>query len=224
MDEMANGTCAGGLDICDHSGNENHGDNIGATWQTGTAPTRTTTGSGQAATFDGVNDYIITSSDGMSGNMPEITLSAWIYPTDFDHANYPHILNNNANILAFHLLGPAYGANKGKVGFYMEGGGGRACEIYASNSYLTLNNWQHVVVNCDLDGSSFYINGNLDKSVNSGIYASGVPSFSKVIIGGTHSFSLSSNKFRGQIDDVRIYNRALSEDEVKYLYETTYRE
>jgi hypothetical protein len=30
--------------------------------------------------------------------------------------------------------------------------------------------------------------------------------------------------FKGQIDDVRIYNRALSEDEVKYLYETTYRE
>jgi hypothetical protein len=27
--------------------------------------------------------------------------------------------------------------------------------------------------------------------------------------------------FDGQIDDVRIYNRALSEDEVKYLYEVT---
>jgi hypothetical protein len=30
-----------------------------------------------------------------------------------------------------------------------------------------------------------------------------------------------SNDFSGQIDDVRIYNRALSEDEVKYLYEVT---
>jgi hypothetical protein len=61
-----------------------------------------------------------------------------------------------------------------------------------------------------------FVNGELVKE-HTGTAAYWVYPF---LIGNGYSSSYEG-EFSGQIDDVRIYNRALSEDEVKYLYETT---
>ncbi|MCF7845487.1 MAG: LamG domain-containing protein [Candidatus Pacebacteria bacterium] len=68
----------------------------------------------------------------------------------------------------------------------------------------------------DTTDYSLYLNGDLEVSEAHGITP------------GDDNLNLNIGKWTssgywtsGQIDDVRIYNRALSEDEVKYLYETT---
>jgi hypothetical protein len=83
-----------------------------------------------------------------------------------------------------------------------------------SNFIPSLNTWYHVafVVNPAGGTMSSYVNGSYDASVsipNGSITANSNPvNFAK---GG-------SNFFAGLIDDVRIYNRALSAAEIAALY------
>jgi hypothetical protein len=214
MDEMANGTCPGGLDVCDHSGNENHGNNVGATWQTGTAPTRTAIGSGYAATFDGVDDYIDAGNDASLDIADTITTSAWIYSDD-NISRHSIITQGDGNDYTNN-----YQIFIDSDAYFTIGEGSTATYAIANDS-ISNGNWYHIVGVFDNSIAKIYINGLLE----------GEDTFSGVRqLGGSFRIGVRSpsgtNQWYsdGQIDDVRIYNRALSEDEVKYLYETTYRE
>ena len=83
---------------------------------------------------------------------------------------------------------------------------------------LSLNQWHHITVTAGGIGSTakIYVDGMLDISVGQ-IKNFGPESGShrQLEIGSEVS---SSNHFVGSIDDVRIYNRALTEDEVIALY------
>lgn len=72
---------------------------------------------------------------------------------------------------------------------------------------------------CVYDGSNIktYVNGNLeDAKSNTGLIVS-----SGNLIIGSDIFSTASRVFNGSIDDVQIYNRALSADEVGALYDAS---
>lgn len=87
-----------------------------------------------------------------------------------------------------------------------------------SKSSLTLNTWNHVVFLWNKADSkiSFYINGVLDTSTISPITSIQNTSV-KFRIGHALQDYLSS--FIGSLDDLRIYNRALSEQEILNLYQ-----
>ena len=78
---------------------------------------------------------------------------------------------------------------------------------------MNLGNWYHVVLS-------------RNSSVGGRIYINGVPQGSLVGLGNlaVNNAPLnigaggSSNQFPGSIDEVRIYNRSLSDKEVQYLY------
>jgi hypothetical protein len=89
---------------------------------------------------------------------------------------------------------------------------GEGCGV-TSNSLLSTNKWYHIVGTYDGTVMKLYIDGALD---NSRSYVGGIPtSDDDLIIGGYYSTDFLSNS---KIDDVRIYNRALSAAEVKQLY------
>ena len=79
-----------------------------------------------------------------------------------------------------------------------------------SISSLELNQWQHVVGTADGTNCRLYINANL--IVTDG--CSGTGSGTTRI--GEHS--AGGRAFNGLIDDVRIYDRALSASEIERLY------
>jgi hypothetical protein len=217
MDEGTDGTCAGGLDVCDHSGNENHGNNVGATWQTGTAPTRTAVGSGYAATFDGVDDYVEAPDDAsLDMGTGDLTISAWV-KSEINN-EYQGILGK-ITVESSDYRG--YTIRKG-TNDYFEFFTGGSPDIYLvkSDSTYTDSNWHHVLGTRRNGKNYIYVDGvEQTQTANSVL----VDSEGDVSIGKIYS-NHNDYYFNGQIDDVRIYNRALSEDEVKYLYETTYRE
>ena len=102
-------------------------------------------------------------------------------------------------------------------------GSGDIFGTYVSSN--ALRHWIHVVAefnNGDVKGGRVYTNG---VAVGTSIYSSGFPS------GGTFQTAVTTNafisgfggytaryRFVGSIDDVRIYNRALSSNEVAQLY------
>jgi hypothetical protein len=78
--------------------------------------------------------------------------------------------------------------------------------------------WQHVVYTHDASGGSIYIDGELksQRKLSIRLRETSIP----IIIGADNFRSKRMFRFfTGQLDDIRIYNRALSEAEVKALYE-----
>jgi len=104
-----------------------------------------------------------------------------------------------------------------KQNFYIRCLGVSSDTSRSSNSELSLKTWNHVVVTYTKSDYklNFYLNGKLD----------GNPAFSNIIqaikgssfgIGGYGS--QSSNYMNGKIDDIRIYNAALSSSQIKQNY------
>ncbi len=86
--------------------------------------------------------------------------------------------------------------------------------LYAEDiNSVPLNTWNHIVGIYDGSKIKIYINGVLKQETNApGAMTQGTQ---KISIGSRASFD--SNYFPGLIDDVRIYNRALSDDEIQQL-------
>jgi prepilin-type N-terminal cleavage/methylation domain-containing protein len=97
------------------------------------------------------------------------------------------------------------------------GGNSSPYQGFDSGSILTAGEWTHVVLVRDLSNMKlyWYKDGKLANSVNAN-YTSATASSNDAYIG--HGYV---SDYQGEIDDVRIYDRALSEDEVEELYEKT---
>ena len=78
---------------------------------------------------------------------------------------------------------------------------------------MTPNEWNHVMMTYDGSQSNFYLNGSLDRSEN--IVSSVCQNNGPVTIGGKPA---AYTPFAGSIDEVIIYDHALSAEEIETLY------
>jgi len=179
---------------------------------------------GQALSFDGVNDYVNVGSGSSLNNLSKVTVSAWIYPRAFSDFNA--IVSKNAGLPNSMLRGWSLrivddGSRNDTFGFVAEFDAGNDIAAYASSNSLTLNEWQHIVVAWNgsetASGVGLYRNGiALSHATNQngvGAHSGDDSSVALQIATGANQ-----TNFTGLIDDVRIYNRALTADEIKRLY------
>ncbi|MBN1817031.1 MAG: hypothetical protein JW828_06695 [Sedimentisphaerales bacterium] len=82
---------------------------------------------------------------------------------------------------------------------------------WAGDVKLTVGQWDHVVVSFDGANSTFYLNGT---QTGTGAFSFANKTDSEVVIGASDSW----NGFNGLVDEVAIWNRALSPEEVAALY------
>jgi len=99
--------------------------------------------------------------------------------------------------------GIKHGSN-GRINYQYSG----ADHQNSTNNLILTNIWNHIVVSVNSATATFYINGAADGT------ASNVISMNAARIGGAGGQS----SFYGSMDEVRVYNRALSASEVKELY------
>ena len=85
--------------------------------------------------------------------------------------------------------------------------------IVKAVSVIQNNTWYLVTITYDMQNIKFYINGIIDKVIP--LNSSTPISNNFVRIGA--STSGGAGFFSGKIDDIRIYNRALSQAEITYL-------
>ena len=162
---------------------------------------------GQALNFDGTDDTVITASFRASLNITgPITISVWIYPHSLTPLGYIGFVQKT-NFSSSYYLGT--GNNKTDISFYY---GGTQVALTASN-VLKLNQWQHVAVSYSSTGTDIYWNGT--SAIHSDTIATPAGNNGSLEIGYRDD---TSRWFDGIIDEVRIYNRALSADEVLRLY------
>ena len=164
--------------------------------------------SDNAYSFDGVDD-IITAPPLQNLAGSGLTLSIWVSPVSFDK-NYPNIINIGRDKVAFYGKGPNYGGNKGRIGIWIT-----PQSSGPQTQPIPLREWSHVVAISTGEKILLYWNGQLDDELvmNVGMVAS-----SKLSIGAL-MYAAGDYEWHGSLDDIRIYNRALTEAEVKELYE-----
>jgi hypothetical protein len=164
-----------------------------------------------ACHFNG-NSYLQISKGFM--NSASFTISTWVkpngYSTEIDTAIVSNYAGNNSGLQHFGLRL----TRAGRAGmFYNDGSGFRG---FQSPSQITGGNWHHVVgVFSSGNEAKIYVDGVLQNS-RSSVPVEITPS-QDLFIGRGGISELASGRFNGMIDDIRIYDRALSLAEVETL-------
>jgi len=90
--------------------------------------------------------------------------------------------------------------------------------IVSYGTALNLNEWYHVVAVKDAGNIHLYINGDLKNSTSA---TDNISYQSGIYLNASRWFGGPGYHFNGYTDEVRIYNRALSESEIQSIYNAT---
>jgi hypothetical protein len=187
-----------GSSAADASGNGNTGTLSGPTWL---APGRF---GASALVFNGTNAYVGV-PDSNSLDLSELTLEAWIYPTDGAMGgNYRMIFAKTTTGTPVNYY---FAINNGILNFGFFNGGWRE---HRSAVGPTLNAWNHVaaVYSDSANQVRLYLGGNL---IYTGTEATSLLTNSEPLRIG---IGFPDEAFAGRIDEARVYNRALTTQEI----------
>src|SRR5207247_6798599 len=158
--------------------------------------TCTTSGKyGNALTFNGTNAFVSINNATSLQLTTGMTLEAWVYPTTVSNKWRDVIYKGNDN---YYLEGTSNHSSRPAMG-------GTFGSDLVGTSALTANTWAHLAATYDGATMRLYVNGvQVASRAQTGAIAT---STNPLQIGGD---SLYGQYFAGRIDEVRIYNRALS--------------
>jgi len=204
----------------DESGNGNDGTVNGATLtedRFGNA--------GKAYSFDGVDDHVIIENNAQLQGITDIAISGWININQLPDSN--SVLagivtkwygqyncgnqSDNFSVWTSYLNELVAGTNQ--YMFY----GNPQSTLVSSSEILTNQHWIHFAFNHDSEqGGELYINGNLvsENSLSGVICGSTNPLY----FGCDNGVGTLNRFFNGSLDDIGIWNRALTPEEVQELY------
>jgi hypothetical protein len=213
MDERTAGST-----VADSSGQGNDGTPNGAGGANNLPQPSTSIPSGtnfrdsRSLNFDGTDDYVGILDANSLHLTTGMTLSAWIKPTDV--ANYRQIISkfgSSGNYSHEIMLAPT-----GELRMDVSGNGTNDQSLVTSGLGLTSGNWYHIAGTFNAGRVTLYVNG-VQQATTTLSVTSLYPGTTNPSIGRDPA---GSQFFKGNIDDARIYNRALSAAEVKALYNT----
>lgn len=201
------------MEILDRSVNAYHGD-----WQDH-ASTTVPGKIGQGIQFDGVDDDInFGGSTNLLANVSAVTFAAWVRPDP--GANNPFVgttIGGGGLVNRGACTADASDGTISASGRAPDGGGGVSGSVSGG---VVPNVWQHVVCIIDYanDLGTFYLNGQLKGTAAMAFTDTTTTNNSPTAVRAGSSPN-GLNEFLGALDDVRIYHRALSADEVMMLYQ-----
>jgi len=161
--------------------------------------------------FGGSDWVTVNDSDSLDLSVNGLTLEAWVYPTEAPSGWATVLAKEASGVLVYGLL------------LYAEGGLIRP-EISVRTSAgtrgvqgaygLPLNSWSHITGTYDGANLQLYVDGYVNRNQMAGASAPGmiVTSTEPLRIGGN---SVWGEYFQGMIDDVRVYNRALTQSDIQ---------
>jgi hypothetical protein len=167
--------------------------------------------------FDGINDLVSAGKFDITGGDGHVTITAWIKADDFDVADARIISKavGKAERDTYWMLDTAFGG-KGRIrlSFSLKSDGITET-LTASSGDLVSAVWTHVAATWDGSTMRLYKDGILVGSkAKSGILNTN----SNVMVAiGNQPAGADNKPFDGLIDDLRIYNVALSQSEIQEL-------
>jgi len=191
--------------IASDSVNGNNGTIYGATWASGKV--------NSALSFN--NNYVSV-PDAVSLNPSYITIEAWIYPTSYGY--YRSIVGKSYNSVwssPWEVYELKFNENTAQPAFNVVVNNGYNYGAVSANS-IPMNTWTHLAGTYDGETVKIYVNGVL---AGSNTAPSGPIDnrygYSPLYIG---HIAGTNNEYYGKIDEVAIYNRALTVEEIQQHY------
>jgi hypothetical protein len=200
------------------SAGTNHGTlHGGPTWTTGQID--------GGLDFDGVDDYVQIPDDDSLTPSDEITIAFWIYNRDgkgggiYKYASCPGEPESPGNSRAY-----AIGVNPNPevlyVGFRIFATASET-DLIVSDNPVASNSWHHIAGTFNKGQAKVYVDGIPDGSKTMSV-SSIMNDAQPLIFGGYWSYCDTDHFVQNAddiFDDIRIYNRALSEAEIEQLYQ-----
>ncbi|MDS4056736.1 LamG-like jellyroll fold domain-containing protein, partial [Accumulibacter sp.] len=173
---------------------------------------------GRVLGLDGAGDYVSIADTSSFRALTQGTIASWLKFTDTGFRVIFSVTDGASNQNYLNLF-----VNNGKLGAQTVDGNSW---IFETVSTATINdgNWHHVAFTVNGSGNQLYIDGtaaartfNQGNAATSSFYAS-LNSVTSVTIGATYTLPGSYlSGFSGQIDDLRVYSRALTAGELSLL-------
>ena len=197
-----------GTTVTDASGHGLTGTISGATWTTGGKY-------GNALSFNGTSSYVDLGNPALLQIAGSTTVSAWVKAAA-NPADDGQIVAKSDDNTGWQLkTSPDTGPET--FGMAVSTGSNTRIQRY-STTVRSLNTWYHVagVDDASAQTLSIYVNGVLDNGTLSGVVPSSqVNSGVNVNIGRRSPGTWGGFYFNGVVDEVRIYNRALTQAEIQ---------
>jgi hypothetical protein len=186
-----------GTGVADASGKGNTGSISGATWTSGGK-------FGSALSFDGVNDWVAVADANSLDLTGALTLEAWVKPTTLGGWRTVLLKEQPGELVYALYAATSAGPPAGHV--YVGGGEADA----GAPAALPLGVWTHLALSYDGSQLRLYEDGNevASRSLSGAIATSS----GALRIGGNNVWG---EWFHGLIDEIRIYDHALTAGEIQ---------
>ena len=113
-----------------------------------------------------------------------------------------------------------YRHNEGRgLKYYMTASSNGTAHTDVPSEAIGSTEWVHLVAMFGGETLQLFVNGEFDSSHPSGFTGSYFQSDVPLIVGGSYPISEDPNKLRGRVDDLGIWNRALTIEEIQGLYD-----
>lgn len=157
--------------------------------------------------FNGISDYVNCGNNRSLDITDELTIEVWVYQTGNKDAQMNWVSTG------YHQY--ELGVSHQRVYSYLgKPDGGYTLYFYSHNTNFPLNEWKHCVATFDNTHAKLYIDGKLICQE---------PQTEPLVTGNLDlhigNRSPGGTYFKGLIDEVAIYNRALSAKEIRNHYE-----
>ncbi len=199
-------------------GNANDGSTYGHNALAAGSPAWSSGKFGQAIELNGTQHvYVADAADAHLNITTQVTLAAWVKPT-VDGTQYLVKKGTYNDGSGYELTLATASGDSGA--FFFRINDSASCRVDSKSLYSTyFNTWVHVAATYDRAQLHIYINGALDDSASANCTDSIIANSTMPLAIGAQSDS--TGNFTGALDDVRVYNRALSPAEIISLYNNT---
>ncbi|MEK6860049.1 MAG: LamG domain-containing protein [Nanoarchaeota archaeon] len=188
----------------DMGGNGNHG----IVYGTGATFSLDSGRIGEGLKFNGINNYVNVSNSVDFSNLPGLTISVWIKPSTIP-VKWEGIIDKGYN--SSFIIGKRDTINE--FGF---GIGKNGDTNFITTTGALDNNWHHISATANGNILKIYIDGVLNYTAPQTVLI-GNNNYS-LVIGADMSTYPSQKWFNGSIDEVKIWNYALSDNEINREY------
>lgn len=196
-------------EVIDSSGNQNH--SRANCTDSCSEPTTGSAKFGRGAVLDGSDDYLSSApGNNMNFGTGDVTMTAWINPTSVGDQGIVSYIGTDRRLRFMLNIN-----NRSRFGIW---NGSSWIESSGSSPIISTNRWTHVAIVFERSSRArFYIDGVEAASLDISSASEEVLTYSNLFIG--YDPWVGGSYFEGRIDDVRIYNRALSSPEIRGIYE-----
>ena len=166
-----------------------------------------------ALNFDGTDDYFNTTNI-FASEPSGISVSAWIYPESYGEGNEGIIATIHDGAQENFQIRLLNGSGEQSIRVFSRTGS--VSDANAANNSITLNEWQHIAVTQDFGTAPKIYRNGIELSYASTLAGNAVTALA------SDSLRVGANlvpirRFEGSIDDIRIYNRALTAADIAVL-------